>query len=285
MARFDTARFDEALFDAEIASGPVPADTSRLKIGDYVLDGTGTASIVGKFTYSAPQLDVGIRGYPRADGGYVESMQFRQTRLLLRGSLRMSSADLLEQEMDMMRKAFARETLLMAYWAGERRFWEVVPTGIATLFDEREGHHITWTPWQIELLCTHPFARSAGRETFAGTPATAASTVYEVTNNGTAPSESIIDLVLTTAGTLQKFSWTNATTGESITIDNGAPFSNGDSITINAEAKTVLKNGTAIDYVGLLPRMDPGTNSCTLAAITGGGQTMTVNERHYRRFY
>ena len=285
MARLDTFLFDEARFDTEVSSSPVPVDTSLIKIGDYALLGTGIDVSVSRFNYSAPQLEVGIRGYPRSDGGYVESQQFRQTRLYLKGSLSKSSATALEQEMDLMRKAFARETLLMTYWAGERRFWEVVPTGIANLFDTREGYHITWTPWEIELICTHPYARSSGRETFAGTPATATETTYEITSNGTAPTESIIDIVLSTAGTVEEFSWENETNGEILTIDNGSPFSNGDTITINTETKTVTKNGTEIDYTGLLPRLEPGVNTCTLTILTGSGQTMTVNERHYRRFY
>lgn len=285
MARLDTALFDEARFDTEVSSSPVPVDASLFKIGDYALLGDGIDVNVSRFNYSAPQFEAGIRGYPRADGAYVESQQFRQTKLLLRGSLRKASAVLLEQEMDLMRQAFARNTLLMGYWAGERRFWDVIPTGIANLFEEREGYHINWTPWQIELLCTHPYARSSGRETFAGTNATAVETTYEITNNGSAPSESIIDLVITVAGTLEEFSWENETTGEILTIDNGAAFSNGDTIAINTETKVVTKNGSIIDYVGLLPRVDPGTNTCTLTALTGSGHTITVNERHYRRFY
>lgn len=285
MARLDTFLFDEARFDTEVSSSPVPVDASLFKIGDYPLLGDDIAVNVNRFNYSAPQLEVGIRGYPRSDGGYVESQQFRQTRLFLKGSLRKSTAVALEQEMDLMRKAFARETLFMAYWAGERRFWDVVPTGIANLFENRQGSDITWTPWEIELVCTHPYARSSGKETFAGTPATAAETTYEITNNGTAPTESIIDIVITTAGTMEEFSWENETNGEIITIDNGAAFSNGDTITINTETKVVTKNGTAIDYTGLLPRLDPGENTCTLTILTGSGQTMTVNERHYRRYY
>lgn len=285
MARFDTALFDEALFDVESSDTPVPIDASLLKIGDYPLLGTGISANVNRFNYSAPSFEAGIRGYPRADGGYVESQQFRQTKLLIRGSLRKDTATLLEQEMDALRKAFARETLLMGYWAGERRFWDVIPTGIASLFEEREGHHITWTPWQIELTCVHPYARSSARETFSGDAATAPDTTYEIQNTGTAPSESIIDLVITTAGTLESFSWQNDTTGESITVDNGGVFSDGDTILINTETKTVTKNGAVVDYVGLMPRVDPGENVCHFVAETGSGQTVTVNERHYRRYY
>lgn len=283
--RFDTALFDEAQFDVESGSSPVVVDESTFKIGTYSLLGATTDINVKRFTYSAPQFEAGIRGYPRADGAYVETQQFRQTKLHIKGSLKKATALLLEQEMDLLRQAFARSTLFMAYWSGERRYWDVIPTGIASLFDAREGHDITWTPWEIELLCVHPYARSASRETFAGTSASATATTYEIPNLGSAPSECIIDLVISTAGTLSKFSWANAETGETLVIDNGSAFTNGDTITINTETKTVTKNSSSIDYTGLLPHVDPGTNSCTLTAMTGGGHTITVNERHYRRFY
>lgn len=282
MARLDTALFDEALFDVESSDDAVPVDTSDFKIDSYALqDLTVTLS---RLTYSAPVYEAITRGFPRADGAYLEAGQFRRTSLMLKGSLRKDTQALLEAEMDLMRQAFAQGTVFKGTWAGEARYWTVYPASIDKLFAGRDGHHITWCPWEIELVCLHPYGRSAGRDSYSGIPATT-TTTYQIDNGGTAPSQSIIDLIVATPGTLSKFSWQNQTTGETITIDNGGAYSAGDTLSINTETGSVMKNGTAIDYTGILPRMASGSNTCIFTPITGSGFVVTVSERHYKRYY
>lgn len=284
MAKFDSALFDGFLFDTEADGGGGGSDVAEVKIGSLSLQSTSIATRWIK--YSAPRLDLVARSYARADGGYAETEQFRETRFRLRGTVKAATRIALEELMDQMRAAFAATpATLRVTWGGVFRYWDVYATGMDRLFEGRDHFHVTFSPWEIELVCLQPYGRSSGRETFAGGNATAASTTFQIPNNGTAPTPSIVELTISTAGTLEDLSWENQDTGERITIENGGAFNDGDTIVINTEDKTVKKNGSVINYTGLLPTLISGTNDCVLTAITGTGHTVAVNERHYKRYY
>jgi hypothetical protein len=283
--RFDISLLDAFLFD-DVTSGtpPPPVVVDEITFNDYGLQNSDV--FTSMLSYSGTDRDLVKRAFPRAHGQYVEVDQWRQNTILLAGTVRKATRALLEAEMDNMRKNFAvADGVLKILFAGENRYFDCYATGLERLFADRQAYHVTFCPWEIELICLHPFARSLTRESFAGGNATAASTNFEITESGTAPTESIVSLVLSTAGTVEKLSWENTETGEKIIIDNGAAFSNGDTLTINGETKQVLKNGTPMDFDGVFPSLNAGINTCTLEIITGSGHTIAVNEQHYKRYY
>ena len=78
-------------------------------------------------------------------------------------------------------------------------------------------------------------------------------------NAGTAEADSVAYLTIVTAGTLSQIVWENTTNGDKLTISGS--FVNGDQIIVDGENKVVTKNGSVIDYTGVLPKIIAGSNS------------------------
>lgn len=285
ISRFDISKLDVPKFDDSStgAGGGGGGGADDVTFNDYGL--LNSDVFVQDIVYSGATRDLVSRAYPRAHGEYAETVNFRRTSIALKGALRKTTQTLLETEMDTMRKNFAVENgVLKVPWKGGSRYFDCYAAGLETLFAGRKGYHVTHVPWEIELICLHPFARDNSRETYAGASSTSSSTTYEPSNSGNAPTEMIVDITLTVAGTVSELSVENTTTGEKMTISGS--FSDGDLITINTEDRTVLKNSTtALDYTGVFPTANAGTNSLTVTIETGSGQTLSLNERHYARYY
>jgi hypothetical protein len=85
-----------------------------------------------------------------------------------------------------------------------------------------------------------------------------------------------------TAGTLSQIIWENTTNGDRIVVSGS--FVNGDQIVIDGENRRVTKNGSEIDYTGILPKINAGSNAFQIS-LTGSGYSISVSELHYSRFY
>lgn len=277
----DSARLDAVLLDGASPS-PAIGSTDEITFNNY---GLQNSSIVTRFVkISAPSLDLQKRAYPRAQGSYAETAYWRETRILLRGSVKGSSRTDMESRMDVLRKNLAVfGGVLKIPWAGSSRYYECYAVGLDRIFQERDHYHMTMCPFEIELIALHPFGRSSGRtSTDVPTPITASPTTMEFVNAGTAESDAISYITLVTAGTLSQIVWENTTNGDRITITGS--FSNGDQIVIDGENRRVTKNGTEIDYTGILQKINAGSNAFQIT-LTGSGYSISVSELHYSRYY
>jgi hypothetical protein len=104
----------------------------------------------------------------------------------------------------------------------------------------------------------------------------------EFVNAGTAEADSLGYITVVTAGTLSQIVWENTSNGDKVTI--ASTFSNGDQIVIDGENRRVTKNGTEIDYTGVLPKIIAGSNVFKIT-LTGSGFSISVTELHYSRYY
>lgn len=279
--QLDTTRLDTVLLDGVSPSAP-SGSTDEITFNNY---GLQNANILTRFVkLSAPILDLQKRAYPRAQGAYAESAHWRETHILLRGTVKGSSRTNMEARMDALRKNLSVfGGVLKIPWAGAFRFYECYAAGLDRIFQERDHYHMTMCPFEVELVALQPFGRSDGRTiTDVPTPVTASPTTMEFVNGGTAEADSIAYLTIVTAGTVSQIIWENTTNGDKVTID--ASFMNGDQLVIDGENRRVTKNGTEVDYTGVLPKVVAGSNAFKLT-LTGSGYSISVTELHYSRFY
>jgi len=278
--QFDSARLDTVTLDG--ASATSPASTDEITFNNYGLQNT---SILTRFVkLSAPILDLQKRAYPRAQGAYAETAYWRETHLILRGTIKGSSRTDMESRMDTLRKNLAVfGGILKIPWAGVSRYYECYAIGLDRIFQERDHYHMTMCPYEVELVALQPFGRSGGRTvTDVPTPIAVSPTTMEFVNAGTAEADSLAYLTVVTAGTLSQIVWENTTNGDKVTIPSS--FSNGDQIVIDGENRRVTKNGVEIDYTGVLPKIVSGSNAFKIT-LTGSGFSISVTELHYSRFY
>ncbi len=278
--QFDAAKLDTVTLDG--ASATSPASTDEITFNNYGLQNT---SILTRFVkLSAPILDLQKRAYPRAQGAYAETAYWRETHLVLRGTIKGSSRTDMESRMDTLRKNLAVfGGILKIPWAGTSRYYECYAIGLDRIFQERDHYHMTMCPYEIELIALQPFGRSGGRTvTDVPTPIAVSPTTMEFVNAGTAEADSLAYLTVVTAGTLSQIVWENTTNGDKVTIPSS--FSNGDQIVIDGENRRVTKNGVEIDYTGVLPKIISGSNAFKIT-LTGSGFSISATELHYSRFY
>lgn len=278
--QFDSAKLDTVTLDG--ASATSPASTDEITFNNYGLQNT---SILTRFVkLSAPILDLQKRAYPRAQGAYAETAYWRETHIVLRGTIKGSSRTDMESRMDTLRKNLAVfGGILKIPWAGTSRYYECYAIGLDRIFQERDHYHMTMCPYEVELIALQPFGRSSGKTvTDVPTPITVSPTTMEFVNAGTAEAESLAYLTVVTAGTLSQIVWENTTNGDKVTI--ASSFSNGDQIVIDGENRRVTKNGVEIDYTGVLPKIVSGSNAFKITLI-GSGFSISATELHYSRFY
>ena len=278
--QLDSARLDIVLLDG--VSSTSPASTDEITFNNY---GLQNSNILTRFVkLSAPILDLQKRAYPRAQGAYAESAYWRETHIVLRGTIKGSSRADMESRMDTLRKNLAVfGGVLKIPWAGSSRYYECYAIGLDRMFQERDHYHMTMCPYEIEFVALQPFGRSGGRTvTDVPTPVTVSPTTMEFVNAGTAEADSLGYITVVTAGTLSQIVWENTSNGDKITI--ASAFSNGDQIVIDGENRRVTKNGTEIDYTGVLPKIIAGSNVFKIT-LTGSGFSISVTELHYSRYY
>ena len=279
--QLDSARLDTALWDG-LSPSPPSGSTDEIVFNNY---GFQNANIRTRFVkVSAPILDLQKRAYPRAQGGYAETAYWRETHIVLRGTVKGSSRTDMETRMDAMRQNLSVfGGVLKIPWAGSYRYYECYAIGLDRMFQERDHFHMTMCPFEVELVALQPFGRDQIRTTAdVPTSITASPTVMGFTNAGTAEADSIVYLTLVTAGTVSQITWENTTNGDRLIIS--ASFTNGDQIVIDGENKRVTKNGVDIDYTGILPKIIAGLNAFKIT-LTGSGYSISVTEVHYSRYF
>ena len=278
--QLDAAKLDTALWDG-LSPSPPSGSTDDVSFNNYGFQNVNLRTRFVKI--SAPLLDLQKRAYPRAQGAYAEVAYWRETHIILRGTVKGTSRTDMETRMDTMRQNLSVfGGVLKIPWAGVYRYYECYAIGLDKMFQERDHFHMTMCPFEVELVALQPFGRDLNRTaTDVPTAVTVSPTSMQFTNSGTAEADSLAYLTLVTAGTISQIVWENTTNGDKVAITGS--FSNGDQIVIDGENKAVTKNGVAIDYTGVLPKIVAGSNSFKIT-LTGSGFSIAVTEIHYNRY-
>ena len=281
LVQLDVAKLDTALWDG-LSPSPPSGSTDDIVFNNY---GRNNTLIRTRFVkISGPLLDLQKRAYPRAQGAYAETSYWRETHIILRGSVKGTSRTDMETRMDQMRQNLSVfGSVLKIPWAGSSRYYECYAIGLDKLFQERDHYHMNQCPFEVELIALQPFGRDQNRTpTDVPTAVTTSPTVMAFVDSGTAESDSLAYITLVTAGTVSQITWENTTNGDKLIITGS--FSNGDQIIVDGENKAVTKNGVAIDYSGVLPKIIAGSNSFRITLV-GSGYSIAITEIHYNRYF
>lgn len=282
---------DVSLLDVTALDGApesIPTPTDEIWFNYYGMQNANI--IVEAVEYSAPSRMTNVRARPRANGAYAETDRWEQNIITIRGTMQATAAstpeDLkyeLESMMDDMREALSVDGgLLYITWEGVARVFEDARAISMDGMFKRDYYHTHWIPFEVKFASLQPFGRSLERTILDAPYALTVDTTYAILNDGSAPTDVQIAFAITTAGTLSAFTWTNSTTGETMTITHA--FADGDLVEIDGEAKTVTLNGAEIVYTGLIPIAIAGNNNFQFAA-TGAGYSIGFTEQHYSRYY
>lgn len=281
----DLYQLDQALLDTQLLDGVSSSPTPPSDDTWYNYYGLNNSTVnLVDLVISAPDYELTERAFPRADGAYAETAYYRRTTIKIKGVIRTTSRTLLETEMDAMKKALGIDNgTLKLTWKGVTRYYDnCYPVGINTIFDGREAFHVSFVPFEMTFVSLQPYGRDDNRTVLDSPyPITASPTSFIANNLGSAVSDALIFLNLNTVGTASQIVILNTANGDQITI--AGSFSNGDLLTIDGEQKTVQKNGVAIDYTGVIPRLKPGNNTLQVT-VTGSGYSISFTEQHYSRY-
>lgn len=232
--------------------------------------------------YSPPSRELITYKVPRNDGGRLNGNYYRERRVKVKGIIKAASRVLLEQAMDTFkRRMHAVEGNLDLKVNSEIRRIPATLQNSGEMFADRKGYHITYTPFQLEFLALDPFFHDMDYSAETSENVTNLSFPITVENLGTIYARPVITVIFEAATSVTAFTFTNVTNGKSMLITRS--FIVGDILVIDTEESTVTVNGVEVDYDGLFPTLDYGSNNCTLA--TTGSSVQYTSTISFKRSY
>jgi len=147
---------------------------------------------------------------------------------------------------------------------------DVTKRYIATLINgdtmfKRPGNYITICPFTFRFACYDPFAKSINYISSSLFGETSLSKSETVSVDGSFEAEAVLVFIINSATAVSKITFTNDTRSEAIEIEQ--TFTASDILIIDGENKQVTLNGSEIDYNGVFPVFDVGSNSYTIDVI------------------
>lgn len=227
---------------------------------------------------NTPVRDFDTVAVPRGDGEILTGDFWRKKTVKIKGILKKSTNEELEALIDSMKKALAvAEGNLDIKVAGVyRRYKASLSTG-NSMFEDRQGYHITFCPFEAEFVCLEPYAKSINYNSMGGFGITDLIFEDSVNNGGTVRAKPVIILNIIAASGITAISFRNNTTGEEIKLTQS--INPGDLITFDSEALAVILNGANQDYTGSFPILETDDNSFTIEA-TGASIEYDLTVKH-----
>jgi len=163
--------------------------------------------------------------------------------------------------------------------SGVYRRWIATPQS----FEVPEEHwHITQVPFTCEFNC-QPFGTNTSTTSVdLNTGSAISSSPYNESPSitGTYKTKPTITVTVNSETTMTIFKWDNNTTGDWIQIEPSGGFTAADVLIINCEDEEVTLNGSSVDFTGVFPHFNPGSNSLTLT-ITAGAFNLDCSFTYY----
>lgn len=240
------------------------SDYDDIEFNDYSLQ---TDDIISSefLAFSAPSRDVLTFKTPRADGGGWNGDYFRDREIKVGGIIEKATSTLLETELDTFKQKMnkARQYFVMKVNGEVRRI-------IATLknpqdmFAKREGYHITFSPFSMTFLAVEPMWHAVDYESVTIEDIATLAYPSEIEVSGTYKAQPVIGIIVQAATAITALTFGNITNGDEVTITR--TFIAGDVLVIDAEEKSLTVNGAEVEYDGVFPELEVGTNEFTITA-------------------
>lgn len=216
---------------------------------------------------SAPDRELSTYKTPRSDGGGFIADYFRTRVITVSGYVKASTAAELEALLDeIKRRLILREGNLDRKISGEVRRIKATLSNPEQMFRDREGYHVTFCPFTFEFTSLEPMWHDMNYTSQTKESVISLSFSEVMENLGTYKAPSDLVIIVEAAVAVTAINFKNNTNGDEISITNALVA--GDILEIDGENKQVLLNGVTIDYDGVFPELEYGSNNYTLT-VTG----------------
>lgn len=194
----------------------------------------------------------------RDDGFIHDSDYLREKIIPIRGLIKKDTQVELEAFLDTFKqKLYASQGNLDITRTGMtgRRYIATL-MNMDKVFQRREKYHITICPFDLEFLCKFGHDRTY---TLEAKQIITSPDTHTFDNDGSFTARPIIIVVFNAASSITQLNVKNDTNSDEMQIVR--TWSAGDSLVIDGENYTVEVNGTAVDFSGVFPKLDVGSNT------------------------
>lgn len=266
---FNTKVFDTALFNGGTTNNVVYS-TDTLVFESFSLS-DGSVLVMTALRFLGPTRELVGGSVPRGDGQYLTASYFRELVVEAEGIVNKNTAAELDAFLDTMRTNLRVQEGNLDYTDANGTVKRFVATcdSYEDLFAGREHYHITFCPWKTRFKCKVPFGK-ARDYTSTSLSITSSPTSQVLFNGGTYKAQPVISMNFSAASSVTAVSVENVTTGDQISYSGS--ISAGDILVFDSEQKQVTKAGTAVDFTGAFPALEPNSNNIRIT-ITGSSFT------------
>lgn len=226
-----------------------------------------------------PQKIYDKQNFPRGNGQiFVGSHQEVKT-ISLKGILKADSNSEFVTLLKEFRKYFRADNgILKKIEAGELKQYIA---NLVSLNIPRAAWNTTFAEFEAVFNVFKPYGFSDFRETKTRT-ITAGTFTEELYHDGNVDEGKLISVfIFDSATNVTELSLTNTATGETIIITES--FSAGDLLEINGEKETVQLNGSDVEFTGVIPTLNVGSNPLT-GIITSTNHSIISTHKFYNYF-
>ena len=230
-----------------------------------------------------PARTIDLEPYPRRDGFRFVNSYYELKNITVKGTLTRDTEANLKTSVDTLKENLHTEEGNLDIGDGATTMRYVCT--VASVDVPEEHYHITRVPYVINFRC-QPFGKETSttndsQSITQASPSPFLGTFDPIGSIGPRPT-----LKWTTNGAptaaITQIKFDNTTTTDVITVPSLVLDASGDYLIIDTEAMTVkvsIDGGaeTEVDYTGVFPLFDAGSNSYEVT-ITGGGATWTLDQ-------
>ena len=231
---------------------------------------------------STPSREIVTFKIPRNDGGGYIADYFRDRRIKVTGYITTASVAAMETLIDQMKRRLTkREGVFSRNINGQVRTIKATLDNPDQMFAKREGYHITFCPFELEFMSLEPMLHDAEYISNSNFGVTNLNFSESIENLGTYKVPAVVVILVEADSAVTALEFKNNTNGDDIKVTT--PLVTGDILVIDGENKQVTKNGVVIDYDGIFPDIEYGTNSYSLITTAASIQytvTMKIKQAY-----
>jgi len=258
---YNSFLYNESLYNGTYQVSGVLTSSENISFNGYGLQ--NSSIVTSNLDFEDIQRDFETSAIPNGDGMIANADHWRLKRITMTGILTQTTRALLDTLIDEFKKQVSvqNKNLDIIMGDGTKRRWYCTATTIEV--DRSKHYQITFANFRLVFDCLVPFGENTGHSVtdFSVTDLVFSENIENVGNASSAP---VWIILVTVATSITKINITNNTTEEQIELTTAV--SAGDVIIFDSEREEVLKNGVEVDFDGVFPQLDPGTNSYTITA-------------------
>ncbi len=215
----------------------------------------------------------------RRDGFNVVDKYYERKVIILEGIIVAATASALRTKIDDLKKNIrGTDKEFDIDYGGETIRYKAT---VQSIDIPEDFFHITFVPFVIELLC-HPLGTATSTTNHSDDNIIASPHNSSLTITGSESPLPVITLTVDAETDMTVLKFKNTTTNTEIIITRA--FSAADIIIIDCDNLTVKVNGTSVDFTGLFPEFDPGSNNYTITITDSGAFNVDLDVDYFQTF-